>query len=217
MRVYRLLEPGRAREMVDAIQSQEWTRGKTQREYGDIKIVSELRDDNAVAKPLLGEIAQAVNDSPLMQRELLAAMFAPRFSRYGEGGKYDVHVDSAFMGPVRTDLAMTLFLTDDYEGGELCIDGLGLNGAPLKVKCSAGYAVVYECWRPHWVEPVTKGERVVAVTWLQSRVQDSEQREILQRLHDVIDDLEKGQMGPQERFAKLGSIHAKLEKHFSTH
>lgn len=215
MRVYRLIEPGRAREIVDAIQSQEWTRGKTQREYGDIKVVSELREDDPVAKPFLDEIVQSVNASPLMQRELLGAMFSPRFSRYGEGGKYDVHVDSAFMGPVRTDLAMTLFLTDDYEGGELCIDGLGLNGAPLKVKCSAGYAVVYECWRPHWVEPVTKGERVVAVTWLQSRVPGAEDREILQRLHDVIDDLDKGQMGAQERFAKLGAVHDKLVKRFS--
>lgn len=215
MRVYRLLEEKRAREMADAIRSEEWTQGKTQREDSDIKVVSELRDDNPVAKPLLEEVTRAVNDSPLMQRELLAAMFAPRFSRYPEGGKYDVHIDSAFMGPVRTDLAMTLFLSDDYEGGELCIDGIGLNGAPLKVNCSPGYAVVYECWRPHWVEPVTKGERVVAVTWLQSRVPETEDREILQRLHDVIDDLDKGQMGTQERFAKLGAIHDKLVKRWA--
>lgn len=213
MRVYKLLDEKRAQEMVDAIQSQDWARGTTMREYGDIKVVSELREDNPVAKPLLEEIAQAVNDSPLMQRELLCAMFAPRFSRYAHGGKYDVHVDSAFMGPVRTDLAMTLFLTDDYEGGELCIDGLGLNGAPLKVKCSPGYAVVYECWRPHWVEPVTKGERIVSVTWLQSRVKESEDREILQRLHDVIDGMET--MDAQERFAKLGAVHDKLLKRWA--
>jgi PKHD-type hydroxylase len=158
-----------------------------------------------------------VNASPLMRREFLESMFAPRFSRYATGGKYDVHADSAFMGPVRTDLAMTLFLTDDYEGGELCIDGIGLNGAPVKVKCSAGYAVVYECWRPHWVEPVTKGERIVAVTWLQSRIQNAEDREILQRLCEVIEDVGTGKMGAQERFAKLGAVHDKLVKRFAAH
>lgn len=215
MRVYRLLTAERARQMAETVLAEEWPRGKTMREFGDIKVVGELREDRPVAAPLLQEITDAITTNALMQREFLASIFMPRFSRYAEGGKYDIHVDSAFMGPVRTDLAMTLFLTDDYEGGDLCIDGLGLNGAPLKVKCSAGHAVVYECWRPHWVEPVTKGERVVAITWLQSRIQSAEDREILQRLHDVIDDFGSNKMGEQERFAKLGSVHDKLVKRFA--
>ena len=45
---------------------------------------------------------------------------APIFSRYEPGMEYGDHVDSSIIGGVRTDLAMTLFLSPpaSYEGGE---------------------------------------------------------------------------------------------------
>lgn len=178
-----------------------------------VKVVEELRSDNGVAKPFLDGILKAVVESPIYQREMLATAFAPRFSRYSNGGEYQVHVDAAYMGEVRTDLAMTLFLNDDYEGGELQIEMPGSQVA--RVKAPAGHAVVYECWRPHRVTPVTKGERVVAVTWLQSRVASSEDREILDRLHRVIDSVRP--VIDQEQFADLGCVYDKLLKRFSTH
>jgi PKHD-type hydroxylase len=38
---------------------------------------------------------------------------------------------------------------------------------------------VYPSTLLHRVEPVTQGERLVAVGWIQSRVRDAEQRELL--------------------------------------
>jgi PKHD-type hydroxylase len=213
MRTYQLLSQERSAQIVEAILAEGWTEGKTLGGVSKVKVVDELRSDNAAAKPLLDEIMGAVVDSPIFQRELLSTAYAPRFSRYREGGEYQVHVDSAYMGEVRTDLAMTLFLNDDYEGGELQIELPGSQVA--RVKAPAGHAVVYECWRPHCVTPVTKGERIVAVTWLQSRVANSEDREILDRLHIVIDDLKLKRMTDQERFAALGAVYDKLYKRFS--
>ncbi len=215
MRTYQLLTPARAAEMVDAIRAAEWSAGKTQSGNSKVKVVDELRDDSPVAKPLLDEVVAAMSASPMFKREYLDATFMPRFSRYVVGGEYQVHSDASHMGPVRTDLAMTLFLNDDYEGGELCVDGALPNGMHARVKCPAGHAIVYECWRPHWVTPVTKGERVVVVTWLQSQVPNAEDREILGRLHALIDDLTHETMTKQEKYAALGAVHTKLKKRFS--
>jgi len=216
MRLYPLLAPARCAEIVAAIRDQQWTEGKTARGNDGVKVTQELRNDCEAARPHLDAIMKAVIDSPLYQREFLESAYAPRFSRYGEGGQYQVHADSAYMGTVRTDLAMTLFLNDDYEGGELCIDGVMPNGLHARVKAPPGHAVVYECWRPHWVLPVTKGERFVSVTWFQSRVPSAEDREILDRLHVVIDDLEHKRMTDQQRFAALGAVYDKLYKRFAT-
>ena len=83
-------------------------------------------------------------------------------------------------GPIkeRSDLAVTVFLSkqEDYEGGELMVTtSLG----ELAVKLHRGDAVVYPASTLHRVNPVTKGERLAAVTWVQSHVRDAAQREVL--------------------------------------
>ena len=105
----------------------------------------------------------------------------PLFSRYEPGMSYGEHTDNAIMGrepPVRTDIAVTVFLTppEDYDGGELTI---GIDGEPETVKLRAGSAVIYEATSLHRVEPVTRGQRLAAVTWVQSFVRDAAQRELL--------------------------------------
>lgn len=105
----------------------------------------------------------------------------PLFSRYGTGMNYGLHVDDALMGKeskIRSDLSVTLFLNnpDEYEGGELeMVSPFG----PQEVKLPAGSAVVYPSSTLHRVKPVTEGERLAAVTWVQSFVADPAKREIL--------------------------------------
>ncbi len=103
------------------------------------------------------------------------------FSRYEPGMTYGDHTDNAIMGRdpvVRTDLAVTVFLSspESYDGGELMI---GVDGDPRPVKLRAGSAVVYDATSLHRVEPVTRGVRLAAVTWIQSLVRNSAQRELL--------------------------------------
>jgi PKHD-type hydroxylase len=127
----------------------------------------------------------------------------PRFNRYGEGEEYKTHADGAWMGrSMRTDLACTLFLNDDYEGGELHING-------MDIKAGAGVAVVYPCWRPHSVKPVTKGERIAAITWIQSLFRDETERELMQMLQGVLGDIDREQ--PEGRhYASLSTVYSKL-------
>ena len=108
----------------------------------------------------------------------------PLLSRYKEGMEYGLHVDDALMGAsgqFRTDVSVTVFLNQpyDYEGGELEIHSpFGIDGH----KAPAGCAIVYPSSTLHRVTPVTRGERLAAVTWVQSKIRDPFQRETL---HDL--------------------------------
>lgn len=104
------------------------------------------------------------------------------FSRYEPGMTYGPHTDDALMGAgdekLRTDLAFTIFLAERaaYDGGELVVQSaLG----DQQIKLEAGDAILYPAGAIHHVAPVTRGERLAAVGWLQSHIPDAAQRELL--------------------------------------
>lgn len=113
---------------------------------------------------------------------------APYYARYTTGMQYGNHVDDPIMGQdgqlYRSDASVTIFLSDpaDYDGGELVIQS---SFGEQLVKLSAGDAILYPSSSLHRVNAVTRGERLVAVTWLQSLVRDPAQRELLHELNAV--------------------------------
>jgi PKHD-type hydroxylase len=112
---------------------------------------------------------------------------APYYARYRDGMSYGDHVDDPIMHvdkPYRSDVSITVFLNDPdaYEGGELVIRSTFGEQA---VKLSAGDAVMYPSSSVHHINPVSKGVRLVAVTWLQSLVRDPAKRELLYELYQV--------------------------------
>lgn len=131
------------------------------------------------ARRIVGD-ALAKNErfrSAALPRNLSTVMF----SRYNPGMEYGTHVDDALMpvpgGRIRTDLAVTVFLSDldSYTGGGLSIPGGPENG----VRLLPGSAVVYPATSLHCVNPVESGERLAAVFWVQSVVRDETARETL--------------------------------------
>lgn len=112
---------------------------------------------------------------------------APMISRYDPGMSYGPHVDDPQIGgarPMRTDLSITLFLSDpaDYDGGELVLD---TPFGEQAVKLPAGHGFCYPTNVLHRVAPVTRGTRLVAVCWAQSNVHDNEFRQALFELNAV--------------------------------
>ncbi|MSP82258.1 MAG: Fe2+-dependent dioxygenase [Alphaproteobacteria bacterium] len=106
----------------------------------------------------------------------------PLYSRYRPGMTYGGHPDNAMMGPfvdrIRVDLSLTLFLSDPatYDGGELSVD---TEYGPKTAKLAAGDAALYPTLYYHEVKPVTRSERLVCVTWIQSLVRDPQRRQML--------------------------------------
>ncbi len=112
----------------------------------------------------------------------------PLISRSGKGMGYGLHVDDAQIGEVgnkiRSDISTTIFLRepDEYEGGELeIITPFGVTA----FKLPAGQAITYPSRFIHQVREVTSGERLVAVSWIQSHVRHEQHREILLELDQV--------------------------------
>jgi PKHD-type hydroxylase len=130
-----------------------------------------------------------------------AKIAAPYYAKYTEGMNYGDHVDDPVMGPAnqryRSDISITIFLSEpeNYEGGELII---GTTFGEQKIKLKAGDAVLYPSSSTHRVAEVTKGERLVAVTWLQSTVRDPARREILYNLSQARETLIKTSAGSTE-------------------
>jgi len=116
----------------------------------------------------------------------------PTYNRYEVGMFYGNHVDAPFLnnGQVRADLSFTLFLSDpaSYDGGELALStGYG----EILAKHAAGDMIVYPTTSLHRVEPVTRGARFAAVSWVESYVPDERQRRILVDMGEVKEFLER--------------------------
>lgn len=133
-------------------------------------------------------VLNALQRHPNFQIATFARSVRPiLFSRYKPGMHYGLHVDNPLMGKEkkeRTDIAMTLFLCDpeSYEGGELYFES---PWGAQQIKLPAGSAVLYPASTLHRVNAVTRGERLAAVTWIQSYVRDPAKREILAELSRV--------------------------------
>jgi PKHD-type hydroxylase len=163
----------------------------------------QLPEHGAVAARARGRVQAALAGSALfLSAALPRAIFPPLFNRYGPGERFGLHVDNAIrVEPVtgiqmRTDLSATLFLSDDYDGGELVISGMG---GPSRLRLPAGDMVLYPATTLHEVTEVTRGERLACFFWLQSLVRDHAMRETLFDLDQSVQALsaERGAKDPQ--------------------
>lgn len=114
------------------------------------------------------------------------AMAVPLLARYEPGMSYGEHVDTGLIPgkePVRVDISCTMFLSDpeSYEGGELVVRP---GDRELTFKEPAGSAVFYPSTHYHQVKPVTKGQRLVGLTFIQSAIRDAQKRQILFELDE---------------------------------
>ena len=100
------------------------------------------------------------------------------FTKSLPGNGYGMHVDNPYMPTGRSDLSFTLFLNEpeSYMGGDLCIQTIN---ETKQIKLSAGEIIIYPSTRLHSVSQVEEGERYVCVGWIQSYVQNNEDRSFL--------------------------------------
>ena len=158
-----------------------------------VKSNMQMPQEGSLESQQIGNIVmRAIAQNPIVQSAIMPKMILPPIvSKYQPGMNYGLHVDSPLMGSqytIRTDVGMTLFLSDpeSYEGGELVIHS---EIGEVKYKLAKGDAIIYPTTKLHKVNPVTSGERLAAVTWMQCVVRDSQKREILFKLKAANDEL----------------------------
>lgn len=147
----------------------------------------DTRDEAALQSSTL--IAHALQRSDEFRNFTFPVRIAPPLlCRYEPGMSYGRHPDSAFLlvqsAPLRSDVSCTVFISDpaEYAGGELTIY---LGTRALAVKGAAGSAVVYPSTTIHEVQQVTRGQRLVAITFVESQIVDEKKRELLYTLNEV--------------------------------
>ncbi|HFC93012.1 MAG TPA: Fe2+-dependent dioxygenase [Leucothrix mucor] len=206
-----------AREMLD---NADFIDGKLSagKEAKSVKNNEEL----SLQSPLHQKLNQLVMGSLVQNKKFQTAALPLKlatafYARYTSGMTYGYHVDDPIMGPMsgryRTDISVTVFLSDksEYEGGEIIIK---TEFGDHKVKLSAGSAVVYPSRSLHRVAPVTKGVRLVAVTWAQSLVKSNEQRELLYDLSIARDKL-IAEMPQSDETGRVSRAYANLLRMWS--
>ena len=164
------------------------TAGEDARQVKNNEQVSQKADERKALHEIV--VTALTRNKEFNRAALPKRVRPPLISRYREGMAYGKHVDNALMGPKtardRSDVSITVFISDidEYDGGELIIHSpFGIQ----EVKLPSGSVVVYPSSSLHEVTEVTRGERLVAVTWAQSYVRDDRQREILAHLGQIKD------------------------------
>ncbi len=178
----------------------------------------QLKWESEQAKRIKATIVGALRRNPTFNRVAIPrSIRPPLISCYRQGMNYGPHVDDALMGraaqKARSDISVTVALNspEDYDGGELVIHS---SFGEQEVKLPAGAAVIYPSSAVHRVAPVRRGERLAAVTWVQSYVRDPEMREMLYDLYQVREMLAK--VDPEgEETALAGKTYTNLLRMWS--
>lgn len=169
------------------------------KEAASVKHNLELSQETRTGELLHQQLNQMVMPSLMKHPEYQSSVYplkvaTPFYVRYESGMQYGFHVDDPIMGSAaaslqeryRSDVSTTVFLNDDYEGGDLIIK---TSAGEISIKGNAGDAVIYSSSSLHKVNQITSGARLVAVTWAQSMIKESAKREILYELSQARESL----------------------------
>ncbi|MER2491561.1 Fe2+-dependent dioxygenase [Catenovulum sediminis] len=187
----------------------------------DVKNNSQADGENQQVKQLVNQLLSRIGQTPkLMSAALPEKIFPPCFNRYVENQTYGYHVDAAIMrmpnsqDVLRSDLSMTVFLSEpeSYQGGELVIS---TEFGEQKVKLNAGDAILYPSSSLHKVTPVTAGQRIAAICWMQSLIADAHVRQNLYELDQTIQSLITDSAANRAQLDSLHHVYHNLIRQFA--
>jgi PKHD-type hydroxylase len=197
-RLFQLLDADKVARLTEIAASAAWVDGRTTNPTNRGK--NNLQLESGVAREESGRLlAEALMaNAEFNEFALPVAVAPPLLSRYSEGMSYALHADNAYIhldnSVIRNDLACTVFLADpaSYDGGALVIH---VGDVKAGFRLPAGHAIAYPATMLHEVEPVTRGERLAAFTFVQSRIADAANRATVSEL-GALARSERKRLGP---------------------
>jgi len=179
MKIFQLLSKEEAFHMLQSIKESSFLEGKLSANGLAKKVKNnyEIDINNQNAKNILNKIFNLLMESEWLKNHYLPKTFSlPIINKYTTGNTYGRHFDGSFLRQgahyIRADLSYTLMLSspEDYQGGALIIENGLMN---TKIKLDIGQILVYPSLLWHQVEPITSGERVACVGWIESSIKNS--------------------------------------------
>lgn len=198
-------------ELQEISRSAHYVDGKISNPHSKVKNNLQLHDSAAYAKSSKILMDALMSSQEFRDFALPKNVAPPLMTRYSIGMNYGLHADSATIPLakqlLRADLSCTIFLSEpkDYEGGALHIK---LGDTDLRFKGKPGTAIVYPSNTLHEVEEITKGERHVAITFIESQIADTTKRNLMYELNEIAA-LEGDNMS-FENFSRLQAVQANL-------
>ena len=185
----------------------------------EIKRTQQLKDDDSAIELWENHFWKSSFTSALCVKRTTGPMFV----KYTEsdGGHYDFHNDLPIMNRnLRSDYVMITAINspDEYEGGDLQVR---FGSETYSYRLNKGECILFDPNLWHKVTPVTKGERRVCVTWLQTLIQDVFIRELLYDFQDLefyaISSIDKNKwMNDIEPTTYFNQIRYKLIRQYSS-
>ncbi len=184
----KILDQSQVNEIKAIAGSAQFVDGKISNPHSKVKNNLQLHDLDAYNKT-----SKILHDALMSNPEFTDFAFPekiapPLITRYQPGMHYGLHADSAIIplpdGPIRSDISCTIFLSgpNDSKGGALHVTQ---GEAGMRFKGLPGTAIVYPSHTLHEVEPISQGERMVAITFIQSRIRDVMKRNLMYELNEV--------------------------------
>lgn len=150
------------------------------------KVNFELDGNADIYQKLYEKLREKIyNNQELVETILPKRLVNFMVNRYNVGGKYGGHYDEELMHdrfsgePLRCDYSFSLFLNDNFEGGQLKVEG-------QYIKPKQGYGCFYKSNLYHSVTEVRSGERFAMVGWMESLIKDHEAREAISSIDQCI-------------------------------
>ena len=209
--IHSVLSPAELAELHSIANSAPFVDGRISNPHSNVKNNLQLHDRSAAHRS-----AKIMTDALLRCDDFRNFAF-PRFiappmiTKYSDGMHYGLHHDAAFMPlgqtTIRSDISCTIFLTppEAYDGGELHVR---FGTSDINIRLPAGSIILYPSSTLHEVMPVTRGERMVGLSFIQSRIADPDKREWLYELNEVA--AFEGLSMRKENYARLQRVQANL-------
>lgn len=218
-----LLTPEEVAQLATIAAQARWGDGRVSNPHSTVKANEILADAAAHQQASRIMLAGFSRSEAFRDFAFPKTVATPLLTRYAAGwsqtgGRYGLHADAAFMPlgerMLRADLSSTIFLAepDSYDGGELVVQ---LGDRRLAIKLRPGAAIVYPSTTLHEVTPVTRGVRLVGLTFIESRIPDQWRRELLYELNEVVA-LEGLKMDPAS-FTRVQRVQQALQRLWFEH
>lgn len=189
LQIENFLTPAEVQSVADIARQAKFIDGRRSNPHNQTKD-SSISDPNDPLAQKASQIALAAFHRNEAARNFVfpKRLAVPSLVRYEAGMRYGAHIDAAYLPlgpqPLRSDVSCTIFISgpSDYQGGELIAH---MGSEIVRVKGNAGAAVFYPSTTVHQVVPVSSGERLVIITFIESQIPDQLQRDMLHALNEV--------------------------------